>query len=154
MLLVYPECDRFPPNFSLFWRLRVAESIKQRFKDAVNDDFNFSAGLAVLFEMAKELQKEGHIIVHQGKTATDPKKLETHWHTLVELSGVLGFKAELAEETVPDGLTDAEIEKLIQQRAAAKKAKNWGESDLIRDELKAQGISLIDTKEGTTWHRG
>ena len=130
------------------------ESIRQRFKDAVNDDFNFTAGLAVLFEMAKELQKEGHIIVHQGKTESDPKKLETHWHTLVELSGVLGFKAELAEETLTDGLIDAEIEQLIQQRAAAKKVKNWAESDRIRDELKAQGISLIDTKEGTTWHRG
>ncbi|MGK7894848.1 MAG: cysteine--tRNA ligase [Xenococcus sp. (in: cyanobacteria)] len=131
-----------------------SESIRQKFRDAVNDDFNFSAGLAVLFEMAKELQKEGHIIVHQGKTATDLKKLEAHWQTLVELSGVLGFKAELAEENVSDGLTDAEIEQLIEQRTAAKKVKNWSESDCIRDELKAQGISLIDTKESTTWYRG
>ena len=130
-----------------------SESIRQRFKDAVNDDFNFSAGLAVLFEMAKELQKEGHIIVHQGKTEAEPKKLATHWYTLVELSGVLGFKAELAAETVTDGFSDDKIEQLIEQRAAAKKAKNWSESDRIRDELKAQGISLIDTKEGTTWHR-
>ena len=130
------------------------ESIRQRFKDAVNDDFNFTAGLAVLFEMAKELQKEGHILVHQGKTPTDPKKLEAHWHTLVELSEVLGFKAELEQETATNGLTDAEIEQLIEQRAAAKKVKNWAESDRVRDELKAQGISLIDTKEGTTWHRG
>ncbi len=130
------------------------ESIRQKFRDTVNDDFNFSAGLAVLFEIAKELQKEGHIIVHQGKTATDPKKLVTNWQILVELSGVLGFKAELAEETATNGLTDAEIEQLIEQRTAAKKVKNWAESDRIRDELKAQGISLIDTKEGTTWHRG
>ena len=129
------------------------ESIRQKFQEAVNDDFNFSAGLAVLFEMAKELQKEGHIIVHQGKTKTDPTKLEAHWQTLVELSRVLGFKAELAEEKDSNGLTDSEIEQLIEQRAAAKKVKNWSESDRIRDELKAQGISLIDTKEGTTWHR-
>ena len=107
-----------------------------------------------MFEIAKELQKEGHIIVHQGKTATDPQTLATNWQTLVGLSGVLGFKAELAEETDTDGLTDTEIEQLIEQRAAAKKIKNWAESDRIRDELKAQGISLIDTKEGTTWHRG
>ncbi len=52
------------------------------------------------------------------------------------------------------GLTDREIDTLIQQRTAARKAKNWAESDRIRDELKAQRISLIDTKEGTTWHRG
>ena len=130
-----------------------SESIRHKFQAAVNDDFNFSAGLAVLFEMAKELQKEGHIIVHQGKTKTNPKKLEAHWQTLVELSGVLGFKAELTEEKDTNGLTDSEIEQLIEQRAAAKKVKNWSESDRIRDELKASGINLIDTKEGTTWHR-
>ena len=46
-----------------------------------------------------------------------------------------------------------EIEALIAQRTAAKAAKNWAEADRIRDELKAQGIELIDTKEGTTWKR-
>lgn len=151
--------DRFGKNLGFNSSVSInnseeSKSIRQKFKDAVNDDFNFSAGLAVLFEIAKELQKEGHIILHQGKTATEPKKLQAYWQTLVELAKVLGFKAELAEEKDTDGLTDAKIEQLIEQRAAAKKEKNWTESDRIRDQLKVQGISLIDTKEGTTWHRG
>ena len=133
----------------------ISESIEQKFQAAVDDDFNFAGGLAVLFEIAKELRKEGNVIVHQGKTSTDVKELETQWQTLVELAAVLGFKAELNEESQSENnaLTDEAIETLIEQRRTAKKAKNWAESDRIRDELKAKGITLIDTKEGTTWHR-
>jgi cysteinyl-tRNA synthetase len=47
-----------------------------------------------------------------------------------------------------------EIEELIQQRQAARKAKNFAESDRIRDQLLTKGISLIDSKEGTRWHKG
>lgn len=131
------------------------ESIKHKFQEAVDDDFNFAGGLAVLFEIAKELRKEGNVLVHQGETSAKTKELEIQWHTLVELASVLGFYAELAEDnnSNPDNLTDEAIKTLIEQRKAAKKAKNWAESDRIRDELKAQGITLIDTKEGTTWHR-
>jgi cysteinyl-tRNA synthetase len=141
-----------PPSVEMFPK---TSSIKKKFQDAVDDDFNFAGGLAVLFEIAKELRKEGNVIVHQGKTDTDAKELETQWRTLVELASVLGFKAELTEESESDNndLTDKAIDRLVQQRTAAKKAKNWAESDRIRDELKAQGITLIDTKEGTTWHR-
>ena len=132
----------------------TSKSIAQKFRDAVDDDFNFASGLAVLFEIAKELQKEGNVIVHQGKTNTDVAELATQWQTLVELAHVLGFKAELTEEENDNSaMSDETIDKLVEQRAVAKKAKNWAESDRIRDELKAQSITLIDTKEGTTWHR-
>ncbi|VEP18542.1 Cysteine--tRNA ligase [Hyella patelloides LEGE 07179] len=133
----------------------TSESIKQKFQDAVDDDFNFAGGLAVIFEIAKELRKEGNVIVHQGKTATDAKELEMQWHTLVELANVLGFSAKLDEaiDSNNDNLSNKAIENLIEQRREAKKAKNWAECDRIREELKAQGITLIDTKEGTTWHR-
>ena len=146
------ELPLTPPSVETF---PETSSIKQKFQDAVDDDFNFAGGLAVLFEIAKELRKEGNVIVHQGKTDTDPKELETQWRTLVELASVLGFKAVLTEESESDNndLTDEAINSLVQQRTAAKKAKNWAESDRIRDELKAHGITLIDTKEGTTWHR-
>lgn len=142
-------------NLPLTPSCEEGESIEQKFRDAVDDDFNFAGGLAVLFEIAKELRKEGNVIVHQGKTDTNPKELETQWRTLVELANVLGFQAELTEEkdSNNDNLNDEAIENLIEQRTAAKKAKNWADSDRIRDELKAQGITLIDTKEGTTWHR-
>nr|MDJ0650268.1 cysteine--tRNA ligase [Xenococcaceae cyanobacterium MO_188.B19] len=97
-----------------------------------------------------------NILVHEGKTEADSKELESQWRTLVELAAVLGFAAQLEAETDSNsnGLTDAAIEALIEQRKEARKSKNWSESDRIRDELKAQGIALIDTKEGTTWHRG
>ncbi|MFM6135042.1 MAG: cysteine--tRNA ligase, partial [Sphaerospermopsis kisseleviana] len=49
--------------------------------------------------------------------------------------------------------SDAEIEDLIQKRQEARKTKNFAESDRIRDELKTQGIELIDSKEGTRWQR-
>jgi cysteinyl-tRNA synthetase len=127
-----------------------------RFREAVDDDFNFTGGLAILFDLAKNLRKEGNLLVHQGKTETDPEELQRQWHTLVELAGVLGFvtKPEAESHDVETGISDLEIEALIQQRTEARKAKNWEMSDRIRDELKAQGVTLID-KPGnvTTWHR-
>jgi cysteinyl-tRNA synthetase len=51
------------------------------------------------------------------------------------------------------GLDEAAIEQMIADRAAAKKAKNFAESDRIRDELKAAGIALDDSPQGTTWRR-
>jgi cysteinyl-tRNA synthetase len=127
-----------------------------RFQEAVDDDFNFTGGLAILFEIAKNLRKEGNLIVHEGKTETSAEELEQQWHTLVELASVLGFAAQPEAEVngAVGGLTDAEIEALVQQRTEARKAKNWQQSDRLRDELKAQGITLIDKPGGVTiWHR-
>ncbi|ADI63170.1 cysteine--tRNA ligase [Trichormus azollae] len=127
----------------------------ERFKEVVNDDFNFPGGLAVIFELAKELIREKNIIVHQGKTETPPDKLLQEWQTLVTLADVLGLTAQLEIETISeDALTDAEIEDLIQKRQEARKGKNFAESDCIRDDLLSKGITLIDNCEGTRWHRG
>lgn len=127
----------------------------ERFTAVIDDDLNFAGGLAVLFEIAKELRKEGNIIVHEGKTDTDPLQLYHQWRSLVELAEVLGFVAEPEAETdATVGLSDADIENLIQKRSEARKAKNFAESDRIRDELSAQGITLIDQPGGVTkWHR-
>jgi cysteinyl-tRNA synthetase len=136
-------------------KANIDKSEIEKFTNAVDDDFNFPGGLAVLFELAKELRKEGNIIVHQGKTETPANQLFKQWQTLTTLAEVLGLTATFEEETpTTDGLSDAEIEELIQKRQEARKAKNFAESDRIRDELKAQGIELIDSKEGTRWHRG
>ncbi|MEQ8995628.1 MAG: cysteine--tRNA ligase [Coleofasciculus sp. B1-GNL1-01] len=128
----------------------------ERFQTAVDDDFNFAEGLAVLFELAKELGREGNILVHEGKTRTSPQELEAQWHTLVELARVFGLEAQgedISQEST-SGLSDAEIEALIQQRTEARKRKDFEMSDRIRDELKAQGITLIDQSGGVTrWHR-
>ncbi|MBD2040532.1 cysteine--tRNA ligase [Microcoleus sp. FACHB-672] len=127
----------------------------ERFQASVDEDFNFSGGLAVLFELAKELQKEQNILVHEGKTKTPAGELQQKWHTLVQLAQVLGLEAlpvEKSEEV--GGLSDEEIEALIQQRKDARKAKNFAEGDRIRNELQAQGITLIDQPGSVTlWHR-
>ena len=126
----------------------------ERFQQAIDDDFNFPGGLAILFELAKELRREGNLLVHEGKTETSPEQLKQQWHTLVSLAQVLGFVASpTAEATQESGLSDAQIEALIQQRQAARKAKNFAEGDRIRNELQSFGITLIDSPDGTRWHR-
>ncbi|MBD2576323.1 cysteine--tRNA ligase [Oscillatoria sp. FACHB-1406] len=134
---------------------KTNEALQERFAEATDDDLNFAGGLAVLFEVAKELRKEGNLLVHEGKTETPAEVLEGQWRTLVELSSVLGLAAELEAETeVKSGLGEAEIEDAIARRTAAKGAKNFAEADRIRDELKAQGVLLIDKPGGVTlWHR-
>ena len=133
----------------------LQDAVVARFNEAVDDDFNFAGGLPVLFELAKDLQREGNILVHEGKTKTPPQELERQWHTLVTLAQVLGLEAQLEEEVEPaDGLSDAEIEEMIQQRADARKRKDFEMSDRIRNELASIGITLIDQPGGVTrWHR-
>ncbi|MGK7932642.1 MAG: cysteine--tRNA ligase [Microcystaceae cyanobacterium] len=129
----------------------------QRFQEAVDDDFNFTGGLAIIFEIAKELRKEGNLLTHQGKTALSSGELQEYWQTLMQLATILGFEADdtivVSEDS--EQLSDAEIEAFIQQRTEARKAKNYAESDRIRDELADKGVTLIDQAGNVTkWHRG
>lgn len=134
---------------------KLDNELTQRFQDLVDDDFNFSGGLAVLFELAKELRKEGNLLVHEGKTESPSEELKEKWQTLVHLSDVLGLEADKTLlEAKNTELSDEEIEAFIAQRAAARQAKNYAESDRIRDQLASSGISLIDQAGGVTkWHR-
>ncbi len=140
------------------WGLRtgnnlISNTYIERFKEAVNDDFNFPGGLVIIFELAKELNRERNIIVHQGKTETPANELLEKWQTLITLADILGLTAQLETETPKqDGISNAEIEELIQKRWEARKTKNFAESDRIRDELLAKGVVLTDTKDGTFWH--
>ncbi len=132
------------------------DTLVQQFQAAMDDDFNTPGALTVLFELAKELGKEGNVLVHQGKTETPAQLLQQKWVTLVNLAGVLGLEVQPEAETEISvgGLTDAEIEGFIQQRKDARKAKNFAEGDRLRDELKDKGVTLIDQKDGITiWHR-
>jgi cysteinyl-tRNA synthetase len=134
---------------------QLDKNLIQRFEEAGDDDLNFSVSLAVLFELAKKLIREGNILVHEGKTHTNPVELQKAWYTLFTLARVLGLEAKLEiEEPLPVGLSDGDIDELIKQRTEARSNKNFAESDRIRNELQAQGVTLIDTKTGTTWHRG
>ncbi|MEO1635937.1 MAG: cysteine--tRNA ligase [Cyanobacteria bacterium J06631_9] len=133
----------------------LQQAAVDQFQLSMDDDFNTPGAIAVLFRLAKELQRQGNLIVHEGKPDADTATLQQQWQTLVKLAGVLGLEAQPVETAAAtDGLSDADIESLIEQRTAAKQAKNYGESDRIRDELSAQGITLIDKPGGVTaWHR-
>lgn len=97
----------------------------------------------------------GNTLVHQETVTADTKELEQQWQTLTHLANILGFTAQLEESSSnTDGLSDSEIEALIQQRHQARSDKNYAESDRLRDELQAQGITLIDKPGGVTiWNR-
>ncbi|MGL5510536.1 MAG: cysteine--tRNA ligase [Microcoleaceae cyanobacterium] len=137
----------------------IIPAFKEQFNKAMNDDFNTPVALAVLFELAKELRKEGNILVHEGKTQTAGDILQKQWLTLITLSAVLALQVDPNIENnhsnlANTGISDDEITSLIQQRLEAKKNKNFSEADRIRNELQNQGITLIDKPGGiTNWHR-
>ena len=114
----------------------------QRFKAAMDDDFNTAEAVAVLFEMAAELNRSHDLGLAQQLRA---------------LGGVLGLlqrdPTEFLQAATGDALAAAQIEALIAARVAAKKAKNFAEADAIRDTLKSQGVVLEDGAQGTTWRR-
>lgn len=123
--------------------------LEQRFRTVMNDDFNTPEAIAILFELAREINR---LRMEQNQTAA----AETG-ALLKKLAGILGLLERDAESwfkgEAVDGLEDAAIETLIQARLAARTAKNWAESDRIRDELKAKGILLEDKAGVTTWRR-
>jgi cysteinyl-tRNA synthetase len=127
-----------------------------RFRTAVDDDFNFAEGLVVVFELAKELRKVGNIIAHDSEQTVDPNLLKDKWQTLIELAGVLGLEVNPDELKVQNsGLSDAEIESLLTERQIARANKDFATSDRIRAQLTEQKIVVID-KAGvpSTWYRG
>ena len=126
-------------------------AVIEQFKATVDDDFNSPGGLAVLFELAKNLRREGNLLTHEGKTPSDGENLQRQWQTLVHLAGILGLEAKSEvglEET--QNFDEAQITKLIQERNAARKVKDYAESDRIREQLQEMGITLIDHPNGET----
>ena len=152
------ESDEVASNEIVFNEVAIDEldeTAIEHFRASMDDDFNTPGAIAILFSLAKDLQRQSNLMTHTGSADVDPKRLQQQWQTLVMLAGVLGLEAQALESAIDaQGPSSAEIETLIAQRTAAKQAKNYAESDRIRDKLKAQGISLIDKPGGvTTWHR-
>ena len=117
----------------------------RRFREAMNDDFNTSDAIAVLFDLANEVNKTG-------------SPLDTA--LMRALGGVLGLLQQNSQQYFQDdGLegdsvfTPERIEQLIQQRLIARANRNYGEADRIRRQLLDAGIILEDGPQGTTWRR-
>ena len=118
----------------------------QRFREAMDDDFNTSDAMAVLFDLANEINKTGSqktIVLMRG------------------LGGVLGLLQQDPRQYFQDDVaagdsafTPERVEQMIQQRLVARAKKNYDEADRIRKELLDAGIILEDGGQGTTWRRG
>ena len=118
------------------------EPYAKRFSEAMDDDFNTPEALSVLFELANEVNRSrsvGHARLLRG---------------LAAVVGLLGRDPGAFLQSGDDaGVSADEIEKNIEARNAARKGRDFGEADRIRDALLAQGVTLEDGPGGTTWRR-
>jgi cysteinyl-tRNA synthetase len=120
-----------------------AEPHAARFKAAMDDDFGTPEAVAVLFDLAGEVNRS-----RSGELAGLLKALGATLGLLQEEP-----KAYLQGGGAAEGLDEAAIQGMIAARAAAKAAKNFAEADRIRQELLAQGVALKDGPQGTAWER-
>lgn len=116
------------------------EVLVKKFEDAMEDDFNTADAVSAIFEIVRESNS-----TVKDFSADYAKKI---LKVLEDLCSVLGIETTKEEE-----ILDEEIEKLIEERQAARKNKDFARADEIRDQLLEQGIVLKDTKEGVKWSR-
>ena len=121
--------------------LLTVNGFEKKFDEAMDDDFNTADAVAAIFELVKYANSS--VTSEQTKAFIGAVKDE-----IVRLCDILGIVAEEKEE-----LLDTEIEKLIEERQAARKAKNFARADEIRGLLLEKGITLLDTREGVKWKR-
>ena len=113
-----------------------AVAFKEKFMKAMDDDLNTPEALAVLFELAKAVNK------------TNNAELKA---LLKTMGGLLGILQQNPEAYFQAGVDVAAVEELVAERKLARQNKDFAASDRIRDELKAMGIELEDTADGTVW---
>ena len=121
--------------------LKEAESYIAKFDEAMDDDFNTADAIAAIFELVK--------FVNTNTSGESSKEfLVALKEEIIMLSDICGLIVEKKEE-----MLDSDIEALIQERQAARKAKDFGRADEIRAQLLEKGIILEDTREGVKWKR-
>jgi len=121
-----------------------------RFEAAMDDDFNTPLALSVLFDLARE--------INRARDDGRQERVAVLADTLRQLGSVLGLLFRPPEDfltgSVGDGELHAErIEALIEERARARREKDFSRADAIRDQLQADGVVLEDKPEGTLWRR-
>jgi cysteinyl-tRNA synthetase len=119
----------------------VLSTGRRSFEDALNDDLNVSAGLAALFEVVRELNRR---IDARTLSTADARRAAGF---LLDLDRVLGVMTPPAHELERD------VAELLEQRAAARAARDWEASDRLRDVLAERGIAVEDTRDGQRWRR-
>ncbi len=117
------------------------EKRRNQFIDAMDDDLNTANGMAALFDLVRDINIFSS--VPRSKAA-----LTAAAELFDSLTDVLGLLYNRKEDNL-----EAEIEELIEQRQQARKAKNFALADKIRDDLKAKGITLLDTPQGVKWKK-
>lgn len=116
-------------------------AFETKFDEAMDDDFNTADAVSAVFELVK--------YANSNVTAANTKAfVQAVRDEIIKLCDILGIIVEEQEE-----LLDEEIEKLIEERQAARKAKNFARADEIRNQLLEKGITLLDTREGVKWKR-
>lgn len=111
------------------------------YERAMDDDFNTADAVAAVFDLVK-------FINSNTDSENSGEYLGKLFDVLVTLTDVLGLIVDQEEE-----ILEADIERLIEERQAARKARDFGRADAIRDELLAKGIILKDTREGVQWKK-
>ncbi|MCH8874421.1 methyltransferase domain-containing protein, partial [candidate division KSB1 bacterium] len=134
----------------------VDEDYLTRFNEVMDDDFNTPKAVALLHELAHEINR----IKDNEPAGAQEEKAKKLASTLKMLAGILGFLQDSPEEflkrgvgTDKSGLSDDKIQLLLELREQARKDKDFAEADRIRDLLTSQGITLEDAAEGTIWQR-
>ncbi len=131
--------DKAPAENEEKW-IEDLKLYRDRFNEAVDDDFNTADGIAVIFDLIREINTNV-----DEKTAK--QTLQEVYDLFIELTSVLGLLGK------KEGILEEDIEKLIEERQKARKEKNFELSDKIRDDLKKKGIILEDTPQGVKWRR-
>ncbi len=127
--------------------LTLLDNQRERFADAMDDDFNAPAALAVLFDLTTEVNK----LLSSGAALTRGT-LEAIDGTYQSLGGrVLGVVPSQFRQEANWDLLDGLVKMLIEMRAEARQAKDFARADEIRDRLGALGVALEDRPDGTTW---
>ncbi len=119
-----------------------AAPFKERFIAAMDDDLNSPQAVAAVFDLAGAIYK----------ARDSGASVRAAQDTLRELTGALGIGLE-ARRTGGGGLSDADIDGLIKQRADFRKQRRFADADGVRKKLEAAGISIADSAQGTTWTR-